>query len=139
MNDLIVNVALESLYIHEVGGKRLTIMPTIAAVDNVIETSCKTYDGKKQEVSHKVMRASVVGYKIPLYVLYARYIRYVRYSLCTSRTLCTEFRYMTFGYQSSLYNLISSNVAHATFTNSLSSALSSCVTCSIKLFIINIL
>ena len=62
---MIVNVALDSLYIHEVGGKRLTIMPTIAAVDNVIKTSCKIYDGKKREVSHKVMRASVVGYIPP--------------------------------------------------------------------------
>ena len=49
-------------YIYKVGGKRLTTMPIIAAVDNVIETSCKTYDGKKREVSYKVMRASVVGY-----------------------------------------------------------------------------
>ena len=26
MNDLIVNVALKSLYIHKVGGKKITIM-----------------------------------------------------------------------------------------------------------------
>ena len=45
---MIVNVALESLYIHEVGGKRLTIMPTIAAVENVIEISSEIYDGKRQ-------------------------------------------------------------------------------------------
>jgi len=37
-------------------------MPMIAVVENVIETSSETYDGKKREVSHKVMRASVVGY-----------------------------------------------------------------------------
>jgi len=39
-------------------------MLTIAAVDNVIETSCKIYDGKKREVSYKVIRALVVGYTI---------------------------------------------------------------------------
>ena len=43
-------------------------MPTIAAVDNVIETSCKIYDGKKREVSYKVMRALVVGYTIPIII-----------------------------------------------------------------------
>jgi len=47
MNDLILNVALKSLYIHEVGSKRMTSMPTIAVVDNVIEMSSKTYDVKK--------------------------------------------------------------------------------------------
>ena len=40
-------------------------MPIIAAVDNVIEISCKIYDGKKREVSYKVMRVSVVDYTPP--------------------------------------------------------------------------
>ena len=37
----------KSLYIHKVGSKRITSMPTITAVDNVIEISSKIYDVKK--------------------------------------------------------------------------------------------
>ena len=44
---MILNVALKSLYIHEVGSKRITSMPTTPAVDNVIEVSSKTYNVKK--------------------------------------------------------------------------------------------
>jgi len=53
---LILNVALKSLYIHEVGSKRITSMPTTAAVDDVIEMSSKTYDVKKQvmEISSEI-------------------------------------------------------------------------------------
>ena len=47
MNDLILNIALKSLYIHEVGSKRITSMLTTSAADNVIEMSSKTYNVKK--------------------------------------------------------------------------------------------
>jgi len=64
--------------------------------------------------------------------MYVKYIQYITRSLYTPRTSRTEFRHVTFGYQSSLYSLIGSIVARATSTNSSSSALSSCDTWLIR-------
>ena len=60
--------------------------------------------------------------------MYAKYIQYVPYSPYTLHTLRTKFRHVTFSYYSLSHSSIGSIIAHATFTNSLSSALSSCDT-----------
>jgi len=47
INNLILNIALKSLYIHKVDSKRIMLMPIIAVIDNVIERSSKIYNVKK--------------------------------------------------------------------------------------------